>query len=126
MTSVTPHQPSAVVADDPVVGYRGYRDIGVSPSLSRECRRPGRAELRRLRGADIRRGNAAQALHFADALRLEYGSRRIVHYLGGSYSTTGQKRPEDRGDQQFAHLLFPIRFSCFEVRRPRFYIWRTA
>jgi hypothetical protein len=91
-----------------MVGYRGSKDVGISASLSRECRRPGRAELRFPGGADIRRGNSAQALRLTDALRLEYRSRRIVHHLGDSYSATGQERPEDRGDQQFAHFVFLI------------------
>jgi len=82
-----------------VVGYRGYRDIGKSPSLPRCCRRLGGTEFRLLGGADIRRGNTAQALRLTDALRLECRSWRIVYYLGDSYSAAGQKRPKDRGDQ---------------------------
>jgi hypothetical protein len=79
---------SAVVPYDLVVAYRESRDIGIRLSPSRECR-SGRTELRLPRGTDIRLGNTAQALHFANALRLEHRSRRIVNYLRDSYSAAG-------------------------------------
>ena len=105
VSSVTPHQASAVVTHDLVVGYRGSRHIGISPSRVRGCRRTG--------GADIRRWNTPQAVFLADTLRLEYRSWRIVHYLGDSYSAARQKRPEDRGDQEFAsHVLFTHSMLC--------------
>ena len=101
-----------MVSHDLVMGYRGYRDIGISPSLPRGCRRTPSLPrgCRPSCRAEIHRGSATHAFQpLLDLLRLECGSRRIVHYLGGGYSAAGQEPREDRGDQQCAsHFLFPF------------------